>query len=411
VEISARRLAGNYRLLGDTAGNHVAVLAVVKADAYGHGAELCAPVLAAAGADWLGVTDAAEGRIVRNALARAGISPEQQPRVLVMSEALDEDADATVENDLTPVVSNIEQVEALSRAVQSRAILAVDAKSRASHPFAVHLELDTGMARQGVAAGDALDTVLGWFSRQNTLSLDGVMTHFASAEIAGSHQTTGQRKRFEQAIRQVAAAGLSPAWVHAGNSSTVDVLTEGDAAEASLCWLQQVAHTIGARAMVRSGLGLYGYSLPVEREQGYTGVAESQVRSRLKLVMAWKTRVTGVREVEPGTRIGYNGTFTAIQTMRLALLPIGYADGLRRELSGSNVRPAGWVMFGDHRAPILGRVSMNLTIVDVTGVPSVAVGDEAVVLGEGVTADDHAQLAATIPYEILCGIKAPRVLV
>jgi alanine racemase len=392
----------------------------VKADAYGHGAELCAPVLAAAEADWLGVTDAAEGCIVRNALARAGIPPEQQPRILVMSEALDEDADVTVENELTPVVSNIAQMEALSRVVLSRAvqprvvrpheILPLGVKSQASHPFAVHLELDTGMARQGISAGDALDAVLGWFSRQDTLSLDGVMTHFASAEIAGSHQTFGQRERFEQAIGQVATARLNPAWVHAGNSSTVDVLTEGDA-EGSLCWLQQVARTIGARAMVRSGLALYGYSLPVERECGYAGVAESQVRSRLKLVMDWKTRVIGVREVEPGTRIGYNGTFTAVQRMRLALLPVGYADGLRRELSGSNDRPAGWVMFGDHRAPIVGRVSMNLTIVDVTAIPSVAVGDEAVVLGEGVTADDHARLAATIPYEILCGIKATRMLV
>jgi alanine racemase len=126
--------------------------------------------------------------------------------------------------------------------------------------------------------------------------------------------------------------------------------------------------------------------------------------------MRWKARVTGLREVEPGVRIGYNGTFTAERRMRLALLPVGYADGLRRELSSTDTRAGGWVMFGGTQAPIVGRISMNLTIVDVTAIPSVSVGDEAVVLGEGVSADDHACLATTIPYEILCGVKATRCL-
>jgi alanine racemase len=264
------------------------------------------------------------------------------------------------------------------------------------------------MARQGVQVGDALDAVLRWLSEQNAISLDGVMTHFASAEVAGSHQTTMQKKSFERAIQQISAAGLKPAWIHAGNSSTIDNPNRTDAAEDG--WLVQIARTFGAQALVRSGLALYGYGLPVECEQGYSGVAESLVRSRLLPVMTWKSRVTGVREIEAGTRIGYNGTFTAKQRMRLALLPVGYADGLRRELSGSNSLSGGWVMFGDHRAAIVGRVSMNLTIVDVTEIPSVVVGDEAVVLGEGITADDHARLARTIPYEILCGIKATRCL-
>ena len=159
--------------------------------------------------------------------------------------------------------------------------------------------------------------------------------------------------------------------------------------------------------MVRSGLGLYGYCLPVERENGFTGVAEGQVQSRLRPVMTWKTRVIGVRDVEAGATVGYNGTFVAPQQMRLALLPIGYADGLRRELSGTSAHPGGWMMVCGQRAPIIGRVSMNLTIVDVTGLAGVAVGDEAVALGDGVTADDHARLAGTIPYEIVCGVRAP----
>jgi alanine racemase len=127
--------------------------------------------------------------------------------------------------------------------------------------------------------------------------------------------------------------------------------------------------------------------------------------------MSWKTRVIGLREVQAGDTVGYNAIFTAERPMRLALLPVGYADGLRRELSGSNARAGGWVMVKSRRAAILGRVSMNLTVVDVTEIPGVALGDEVVLLGDGVTADDHACLAHTISYEIVCGVRAESRLV
>lgn len=398
VEISGERLSANYRSLAEAAGADTMVLAVIKADAYGHGAELCAPVLAAAGAEWLGVTDADEGVIVRSALAKAGVASTRQPRILVMSEALDGDAESVVAHGLTPVVSNVSQMETLIRAVKDRSV----------QPFAVHLEVDTGMARQGVAVGADLDQVLRWLRQQNKIHLEGVMTHFASAEIAGSSQTAGQQRYFEQALHQVAAFGMTPTWVHAGNSSTIDSSVPSN--EAPFSWLRKMAQMVEGRPMVRSGLSLYGYSLPLEPEEGYTGTIEPRVRQCLQPALTWKARVTGVRKIGPGTRIGYNGTFLAEHPMRLALLPIGYADGLRRELSGTNTKAGGWVMFGKERAPIIGRISMNLTTVDVTAIPSVAVGNEAVLLGEGITADDHARLARTIPYEILCGIRSPRVL-
>jgi alanine racemase len=122
--------------------------------------------------------------------------------------------------------------------------------------------------------------------------------------------------------------------------------------------------------------------------------------------MTWKTRVLDVREVAAGETVGYNATFTAPGPMRLALLPVGYADGLRRELSSTNAKPGGWAMVRGGRAGIVGRVSMNLTMVDVTGIDGVRVGDEVVLLGDGVTADDHARIAGTISYEILCGVRA-----
>ena len=399
VEVSERRLVGNYKLLVQAAGDKTPVLAVVKANAYGHGAGICAPVLARAGAEWLGVADVAEGDAVRAALAAAGIAPEQQPRILVMSGLLGNDADAVLRHRLTPVVWEREPIDRLS-----------DAASRsAAGPLAVHLEIDTGMARQGIAPGAALHALLQEIKRQKNLRLEAVMTHFASAEVAGSPQTRSQRRRFEEAIEAVAAAGLQPTWLHAGNSSILD----NQGTDENLAWLRSLAANIGARPMVRSGIALYGYCLPIEQAASNTpdAVVHHKVRHGLAPLMTWKTRVIALRDVHAGDAIGYNGIFTVQRAMRLALLPVGYSDGLRRELSGSNSKPGGWVMVHGRRAAIVGRVSMNLTVVDVTEIPGVALGDEVVVLGDGVTADDHAHLAHTISYEIVCGVLAPSRLV
>jgi alanine racemase len=260
------------------------------------------------------------------------------------------------------------------------------------------------MSRQGVAPGDDLRGLLQWFKEQPTLKLDGVMTHFASAEVTGAHQTIEQRKRFEQAIADVVDSGLRPAWIHAGTSSTIDTQD----ANHNLAWLRDLADRLGARAMVRAGIALYGYCLPLETgsPRSETPFAASSVRQALQPVMTWKTRIIDLREVQAGDTIGYNATFTAPHPMRLALLPIGYSDGLRRELSASNADPGGWVILHGQRAPIVGRVSMNLTVVDVTEIPGVAIADEVILLGDGVTADDHARLAHTISYEILCGVRS-----
>jgi alanine racemase len=399
VEISERRLVANYRLLVQAAGSETAVLAVVKANAYGHGAGVCAPVLARAGAEWLGVTDVVEGMAVREAMAH-----DSQPRILVMSGLLGEDAEAVVRYGLTPVVWEQQQMEWLAAAVRQR--------GGDVAPLPVHLEIDTGMARQGVAPGEQLHTLLHWLKRQPLLRLDGVMTHFASSEVAGSTLTMTQRKRFEEAIAAVAAVGLRPAWVHAGNSSTLDNQTlDNQDAEGSIAWLYSLAASVGARSMVRSGIALYGYCLPIEQSASAGDAVQAKVRHGLEPLMTWKTRVIGLREAQAGDTVGYNAIFTVQRPMRLALLPVGYADGLRRELSGSNARSGGWTIVHGRRAAIVGRVSMNLTVVDVSEIPGVAVGDEVVVLGDGVTADDHARLAHTISYEIVCGVRASSRLV
>ena len=399
VEISERRLLANYKLLVQAAGCDTTVLAVVKANAYGHGAAVCAPVLARAGAEWLGVADGTEGACLREALAAAGIERETQPQVLAMCGSLGDDAELVVRNELTPVVWEQQQMESLAAAVRQRGGDMV--------PLPIHLEIDTGMARQGVAPGEELHTLLHWLKRQAHLRLDGVMTHFASSEVAGSPQTVTQMRRFQEAMGAVTAVGLRPSWVHVGSSSTVD----NQGAEQNPVWLRSLASTVGARSMVRPGIALYGYCLPIEQSGSDGDDVSSTVRSELGPIMSWKTRVISLRAVQAGDTVGYNATYTAEKPMRLALLPVGYADGLRRELSGSNLQPGGWSMVRGQRASILGRVSMNLTVVDVTEIPGVAVGDEVVILGDGVSADDHARLAHTISYEIVCGVRAASRLV
>ena len=431
TEIAAERLAANFRALSAIAGEGAgqgeapALLAVVKANAYGHGIDPCAAILAKAGAEWLGVTDAHEGARVRSVLRAArsvgpggstaekrglgdaGLSDpinclEQgrnkscaqdfsggQPRILVMSGTLglEGEAECIVENGLTAVVWEPGHVARLASAAQL---------AGRKEPVEVHLEVDTGMSRQGVAPGAALDMVLRAIAEEPRIVLDGVFTHFASTEIAGSEQTVTQQKAFETAIAQVAGGGVWPRWVHVGNSSYIDN-------EASCCdapaWLGSIAGRLGARAMVRSGLALYGYLLPIE------GPGRSLAGARLLPVMTWKTRVIGIREVSAGALVGYDGAYEAERRMRLALLPVGYADGLRRELSSTNTKQGGWVMVRGEKAAIVGRVSMNLTTVDVSGIAGVMEGDEVVVLGDGIKANDHARIAGTIAYEILCGVK------
>jgi alanine racemase len=372
IEVSDERLAANYRALTRASGKDTAVLAVVKANAYGHGTEVCAVELAMAGARWFGVANVDEGTRVRTSLDAAGFGGTE---ILVMCGILPEDVTLLTQHRLTPVVWTAEQLGWL--------------KGSGIRP---HIEVETGMGRQGVRPDSELDLLLDALAEAG-LQLDGMMTHFCAAEAADGVLTLSQEKKFAEAVEQVRARGLKLRWLHAGSSSSLDNPAGGD-------WLTGLAKTIGAQAMVRCGIALYGYCLPI------AGTVEAKVRPALKPVMTWKTRVIDVRDVKAGEAVGYNAMYTAQAAMRVALLPVGYADGLRRELSSTNERAGGWVKVRGQRANILGRISMNLTVVDVTEIEGVRVGDEVVLLGDGVTADDHARLAATISYEILCGVRA-----
>ena len=392
AEIAVAHLTDNYRAVRQAAGEEIEVLAVIKADAYGHGARQCAPVLAAAGARWLGVTSVEEGIAVRGAL---GILPQGMvPRILVMCGLWPGEESLCMDYGLTPVVWEMYQLELLEQEGMRC--------GRAARTVPVHLEIDTGMARQGVTPGMRLQDLLERFRPASPLLLQGILTHLASSESAGSPQNADQMARFGDALEQVRNAGLCPEIIHVGNTSATD---SGLVAAA----LPALAYRLRARPLTRAGLALYGYTLPLEG-------AQPRLEPRLESVLTWKTRVISLRDIQGGTTVGYNAAFIAPHAMRLALLPFGYADGLRRALSSSNGQTGGTVLLHGKRAPIVGRVSMDLTMVDVTAMPSVEIGDEAVLLGaqgaEHIGADEHARLAGTSVYEILCGIseRVPRVV-
>ncbi|AXC11425.1 Alanine racemase [Acidisarcina polymorpha] len=396
AEISRHNLIANYLELRRLAREHVSagasveVLAVVKADAYGHGLRVCSPLLAGAGADWLGVTSVEEG--VR---ARA-VCPESS--ILVMSGLWHGEADAILEHRLTPLIWERFHLDLLENATQQRSI--------PDGSIAVHLEIDTGMSRQGVPIpdpqGKEVGAILERLRASPALRLEGVATHFSAPEVIDGEDTKRQRSCLEMAIELIAASGLRPRWIHAGNSAT---LLEGEQIEP----LRQLAARIGAQLMLRPGLSLYGYA------PRFSGAGELEADGRMAgsglfPVLAWKTRVTSLRTIGPGEGAGYNATFRAERATRLALLPLGYADGLSRLLSNR-----GSVLVHGRRAPIAGRISMDQTIVDVTDIPGVEIGDEVVVLGKqgGVAIDAYelADLMGTIPYEVLCDIaeRVPRV--
>lgn len=373
AEISRSSLLDNFRHLRSLAAP-AELLAVVKANAYGHDAAECSRALAEEGARWLGVTSVEEGIAVRAAC------PEIE--ILAMGGLWPGEADAALAHRLTPAVWEPSHLEEAARPGQA---------------LPVHLEIDTGMSRQGVQPS-TLPALLDKLASLPWLRLDGVLTHFHSPEMLNSRAAGEQFTRFAAAIQTIHARGLHPRWIHAGNSTSL--LHPGPAT------LVKLAQTYGAKAMLRPGLALYGYA------PRYTGGPGPDVRGKLKPVLAWKTRIASLRTIEPGETAGYCATFRATRRTRLALLPVGYADGLNRMLSNR-----GAALVWAKRAPIAGRISMDLTILDVTDIPGVEIGDEAVLIGsqgtETISAYDQADLASTIPYEILCNINArvPRVMV
>jgi alanine racemase len=370
AEVSLRDLRYNFRVVQHHVGTGVTVCAVVKADAYGHGATECARALEEEGVRWLGVTSLDEAIPLRD----AGL----QSRILLMTGFWRGEEEEIVRLGLTPTVWEPGQVELLERAAARLGV--------AKH--AVHLKVDTGMGRLGVAPED-LPQVCSALKSSPHLLLEGLSTHLASSEVLDAPSVGEQLKCFEKLRRTLQNDGLDPPLVHAANTGAV------------------ISHKESWNSMVRPGIALYGYHLAFERAG--REVSGSKLRLAVKPVLTWKTRILSLRDMRANQALGYGGTYVTKAPTRIAVLPVGYADGFNRQLSSR-----GRVIVREHYAPIVGRISMDLTLVDVTGRPGIAVGDEVVLLGSGdglsVDAIEHAALASTSPYEILCSIskRVPR---
>jgi alanine racemase len=385
AEIRTRALEENMRFLASLAAPHAELLAMVKANAYGHSLALCAPAAVRGGAGWLGVTSAEEG------IAARALCPDT--RVLIMSGFFRGQAAAAIQFELTPIAWELWQFDELESAARAAGV--------PPGSFPVHLEIDTGMSRQGVLPGEVA-SILSRFAPGSPLRLEGVMTHLYAADEADGEATREQLAILDDVLSRISAAGLFAEWLNVGNSAA---LLAGQARP-----LGELAARHGMKALLRPGLALFG--IAPEFEPAFDVEVEpptlAAARAALKPVLSWKTSVIGVRAVPAGASVGYNGTFVATEPMQLALVAVGYADGLARSL-GNRFD----LLVRGQRAQLVGRVSMDQAVVDVTEIPGVTAGDEVVLIGtqgsETITAYDHARATGTIPWEVFTRI-GPRVM-
>jgi len=335
------------------------ILAVVKANAYGHGAAEISRALVQQGISRLAVASINEGI----ALREAGVTAD----IIVMVELFDEHVQELLTYRLTPVVTESRLLPILAKAAEAHKV-----------SFPIHIKVDTGMGRLGFPPED-LASLFDALSSWKSLRVEGFMTHLANSDGTDPSHTERQLQNFRGMLNQIAQRGLTIPFVHVANSAAI------------------IRFPLAHFSMVRPGIMLYGYhTLP-----------NSVLCPILKPVLSLRSTVIQVRTIHPGDSISYNRTFVATRKSQIAVLPIGYADGYSRRLSNN-----GSVLIRGRRAPIVGIVCMDTTMVDVTDIGPVRTGEEVTLIGsqgqEAIGADDIATWTGTIPYEVLCAI-GPRV--
>ncbi len=367
AEINLDNLAFNFHSVKEFVGGSVRVMAVVKADAYGHGAVVCARRLEAEGVDWFGVALPEEGVELR----RAGV----RKLILCLGGFWDGQETLALNYNLTPVIFQLEKAAILNRAAEDRGT-----------DIAIHVKIDTGMGRVGVRY-DAVAEFADGLKSFGHLRVEGLMTHFAAADdLAQNEFTDLQIQRFNRAVEIFREKGFNPAYFDLANSPGA------------------VAHPASRGNMVRLGGVLFGLGGDVLPD----GIEKPELRPVLSL----HTRIAHLKTVPAGETIGYGRTFTTGHDSVIATIPIGYQDGYSRSLSNT-----GRAIVGGSYAPIAGRISMDWTMLDVGEIKGVNVGDEVVLIGEQngkrITAEEIAASRGTISYEITCGIgrRVPRVYI
>jgi alanine racemase len=355
AEIDRAALRANYRALSAYT-NGAQIMAVVKADAYGHGAIEVARVLRDEGCARFGIATVEEARELRASGLRE--------RLYLLGGFFAEQSAAIAELALTPAIFDLSLIEPLNQA-------ALDA---GRGPLPVHLKLDTGATRLGVLPAD-LDAMLALMRRAPALRFEGAFTLLASAADPSSQVTDHQLRLFHAAVAKLRAAGFELPVNHVANSAAIV--------------LREDAHL----NLMRPGLALYG--LPP--------VAAVRDRIQLRPVMTFKTRLMQLKRVPTETGVSYGHTFVTSRESLIGVLPVGYADGYRRGL-----QHGGEVLIRGRRAPVVGAICMDLTMVDLTGIPESRVGDEVVLWGASgeamLSVNDVARIAKTISYEMLCTV-------
>lgn len=361
AEIDLAALTHNLSCIRGRLGG-AGVLAVVKADAYGHGAVPVARRLEREGVSWFGVALPEEGVELRDAGLRSPI--------LVLGGFAPAQAEVILAHDLTPALFRREQAEALHAAATRRGVVAK-----------AHMKIDTGMGRLGVPAAE-VDALAATLTGMPAIDITGAFSHLAAADEPGNPYTAQQLQTFLRSVKVLRDHGLRPELLHLANSPAI------------------LDHRATWMTLARPGLLLYGYN-PDRR------ATPMPVRPVLTL----KSRLIDVRDVPEGGTVGYGRAWRAAAPSRIATLGIGYADGLPRAASNR-----GEVLVRGRRAPIAGRVSMDLTTIDITAVPEAGPGDVAVLIGrqggDAIGADSLATAAGTIPWEILAriGRRVPRLV-
>jgi alanine racemase len=356
VSISRARIAANFREVRQTVGPGVEVAAVVKADAYGHGAVEISRVLEQEGARWLAVGSVDEGI----ALRRAG----RATRILVLAGFLRYEREALIEYGLTPAAHSLQDIAELDQL---------------GKPIQYHLKIDSGMSRLGTRA--CADQIVAAIRSASNARCEGLLTHFASAADYGSLQTEHQVAAFRAMRDKLVEAGIQAAYLHASSTNAI-------AFGRREAWYN----------MVRPGHAIYGYLSPAR------GEAPPRIL-HVKPALEWKAKILVIKDVPEGVLVGYGGSFRAPRPMRIGVLAVGYADGLPHRLSNK-----GRILADGKPAQILGTVSMDLTTIDLSHTQALKPGDDVTILGqEGgakLDAQQIAKLAGTISYNILSGIGA-----
>ncbi|MDT3779672.1 alanine racemase [Nitrospira sp. MA-1] len=364
VSIRLDALTRNFQQIRQSITSSTKVLAVIKADAYGHGAIPVAQTLEHLGIFGFGVASVMEGIVLREHHIRCPI--------LVMGPLLPEHLPEIIRHQLTPVISRAEIVQQLLELLSPRAT-----------PFPIHLKVDTGLHRLGFETDQALSLLTGLSLSTPLIEIQGLLSHFADADNHDPTLTNRQIQSFLAFIDQAKQLGIHKPILHMANSAGI------------------LFHPTAHLGMVRPGLMLYGYAPRQE---------SSPQSLTLEPVMQATTYVAHLRSLQPGEIVGYNALFRTRRPSQIAVLPVGYTHGFPRHLTG-----VGHVLLKGEAAPIIGKICMDMMMVDVTDIPHPTVGDEVMLLGKQgtreITAEDHAGWLKTIPYEVLCGIggKANRI--